>query len=174
MNTFVCCQKCFKHQIIDNDYTLLFNTYLNLNNNNIENNIYEHCDTTEKIVETLKNASFDSEYYLNAYSDLSVLQKTELENHFVNNGCYEGRFCNKSICNTLNYPKYCSGTIFISRSEPLLSFFDVNTIDFILHNMKNNMEYGRVNDNTGVKHSHCIERMFGLVNYMYWQCVYGI
>ena len=90
------------------------------------------------------------------------------------NGCYEGRFNNKNVCNQLNFPKYCSGTVFISRSETLLSFIDEQMIDIILNHMKNNDEFGYVDDNVTLKHSHCIERMFGLVNYLNWQYIYGI
>ena len=164
----------FVDKVIDNDYTQLFNLYLKFKNNCEGNNIYAQCDTNQQIIDALKKSTFDYEYYVNAYNDLSHLKKNESEEHFLYNGCYEGRFCNKDICNELNFPKYCSGTIFVSRSNTLLSFFDKKMIDVILENMKNNDEFGYVSDVESLKHSHCIERMFGLVNYLNWQYVYGI
>ena len=59
----------------------------------------------------------DTKYYVNSYPDLNILKENEIEIHYTYNGCYEGRFSNSTICNQLNFPKYCSGTIFISSSD---------------------------------------------------------
>ena len=99
--------------------------------------------------------NFDYDFYKTYYDDLNNLSDTELLNHFIEHGQYEGRRFNSS-CNTflLNYYREKLDSI------KLLYFFDI-PCDFDIYYYKKNYD--------DIKHLSIIDTMFHYINHGYYE-----
>jgi hypothetical protein len=163
-----------ENNIIDKDYSKIMDNILNYKNINCRK-IYDlpYSDTMENIIHKNKNSVFDDKYYLDNNDDLQILPKDKLYEHFIYNGYKELRFCNEKIINTINYPKYCSGTCFIIRGSIINNFFNNDIVDYIIKSIEDANEVGYFTDINTTTYTHCVERYLGLICFTSGYNLYG-
>ena len=164
-----------ENNIVHHDYTTIINNILLYKDTNCKNIYNSHnIDTIENIINKFKFAEYDENYYLSNNIDLHILPKDKLYEHYLYNGYKELRFCNDTIMNTLNYPKYCSGTCFVIRGNIINNFLNNNIVDYINKSIEDNNEIGYFTDESIVTITHGVERYFGLICYAMGYNLYGL